>query len=120
MPEPGADGATHRVVFTPSGRAGTVADGTPVLVAARQLGVDLSSLCGGAGACGRCAVRPRFGRFPKWSVDSGPDHLSPPGAKEDTYRSWQTLPDDQRLGCAARVQGDVVIDVPPSSQIHRR
>jgi len=120
MPEPGADGATHRVVFIPSGRAGTVADGTPVLVAARQLGVDLSSLCGGAGACGRCAVRPRFGRFPKWSVDSGPDHLSPPGAKEDTYRSWRTLPDDQRLGCAARVQGDVVIDVPPSSQIHRR
>ncbi len=119
MPESSGD-AAHRVVFTPSGRTGAVADGTPVLVAARQLGVDLSSLCGGGGVCGRCAVRPQFGRFPKWSVASEPDHLSPPGAKEDTYRSWRTLPDDQRLGCAARVQGDVVIDVPPSSQIHRQ
>ncbi len=118
MPDDGS--VTHRVVFTPSGRTGSVADGTPVLVAARQLGVDLSSLCGGGGVCGRCAVQPQFGRFSKWSVVSEASHLSPPGPKEDTYRSWRTLPDDQRLGCAARVQGDVVIDVPPSSQIHRQ
>ncbi len=120
MPDGVEPGPTHRVVFTPSGRAGTVADGTPVLQAARQLGADLSSLCGGGGVCGRCAVRPQFGRFPTWSVTSEPDHLSPWGAKEETYRSWRALPDDQRLGCAARVLGDVVIDVPPSSQVHRQ
>ncbi|MBA2638536.1 MAG: 2Fe-2S iron-sulfur cluster binding domain-containing protein, partial [Nocardioidaceae bacterium] len=40
--------------FTPSGRRGSVAPGTTVLDAARALGVDLDSVCGGRGICGRC------------------------------------------------------------------
>jgi uncharacterized 2Fe-2S/4Fe-4S cluster protein (DUF4445 family) len=35
------------VIFTPSGKRGRFALGTPVLTAARQLGVDLDSVCGG-------------------------------------------------------------------------
>ena len=34
------------VIFTPSGKRGRFALGTPVLTAARQLGVDLDSVCG--------------------------------------------------------------------------
>ena len=45
------------VVFTPSGKRGRFALGTPVLTAARQLGVDIDSVCGGRGICGRCQVR---------------------------------------------------------------
>jgi len=37
------------VVFTPSGKRGRFPVGTPVLTAARQLGVDLDSVCGGRG-----------------------------------------------------------------------
>ncbi|MBA3400260.1 MAG: 2Fe-2S iron-sulfur cluster binding domain-containing protein, partial [Acidimicrobiia bacterium] len=47
-----------RVVFTPSGIAGIVDSGTTVLAAARQLGVDLDTVCGGRGICGRCQVVP--------------------------------------------------------------
>ena len=42
----------HRVVFTPSGLEGKVADGTTVLEAARQLGADLDTVCGGRGFAG--------------------------------------------------------------------
>ena len=34
------------VIFTPSGKRGTFPVGTPILTAARQLGVDLDSVCG--------------------------------------------------------------------------
>ena len=44
------------VVFTPSGRRGRFPIGTPVLEAARKLGVDIDSVCGGRGLCGRCQV----------------------------------------------------------------
>src|SRR5207248_5971747 len=35
------------IVFTPSGKRGRFALGTPVLNAARALGVDIDSVCGG-------------------------------------------------------------------------
>jgi uncharacterized 2Fe-2S/4Fe-4S cluster protein (DUF4445 family) len=44
------------VVFTPSGRRARFERGTTVLDAARRLGVDLDSVCGGRGICGRCQV----------------------------------------------------------------
>ncbi|MEL6264649.1 MAG: 2Fe-2S iron-sulfur cluster-binding protein, partial [Pseudomonadota bacterium] len=56
------------VIFTPSGRRGRVAPGTPVLAAARQLGVDLDSVCGGRGICSKCQVQPATGSFPKHGV----------------------------------------------------
>ncbi|MEA3184008.1 MAG: hypothetical protein QOJ74_485, partial [Ilumatobacteraceae bacterium] len=55
-----------RIVFTPSGLSGEVDTGTTVLAAARQLGVDLDSVCGGRGICGRCQVEPSTGSFAKW------------------------------------------------------
>ena len=54
----GRDAVTCRVVFTPSGLTGDVEPGTTVLDAARQLGVDLDSVCGGRGICGHCQVVP--------------------------------------------------------------
>ena len=48
----------HRIVFTPSGLNGTVEHGTTVLEAARRLGADLDTVCGGRGICGRCQVAP--------------------------------------------------------------
>ncbi len=52
------------VIFTPSGRRGRVASGTTVLDAARSLGVDIDSVCGGRGICGRCQVVQQVGEFP--------------------------------------------------------
>ena len=54
-----------KVVFTPSGRRGSFPVGTPVLQAAQQLGVDIASICGGRGLCGRCQILCGGGRVPK-------------------------------------------------------
>ncbi len=110
----------HRVVFTPSGLSGRVPEGTTVLEAARELGVDLDSVCGGKGLCGRCQIVPGVGNFPKWQVEVDPDHFSPPGTLETDYRGRRPLGEGQRLGCAVRVLGDVVVDVPAASQIHKQ
>lgn len=106
----------HRILFTPSGRRGVVPPGTSVLEAARKLGVDLDSVCGGRGICGRCQVT--AGAAPGFAAGDG--GLSPPGATEVEYSGRRPLAPGHRLGCAATVEGDVVIDVPEVSQVHRQ
>lgn len=107
------------VIFTPSGRRGDVELGCSILDAARRLGADLDSVCAGRGICGRCQVVPTFGQFDKHGINSDPDHLSPFGPTEESYHGRRPLEADGRLGCAAKVLGDLLIDVPPSSQMHR-
>ncbi|MDX5349316.1 MAG: 2Fe-2S iron-sulfur cluster-binding protein, partial [Paracoccaceae bacterium] len=108
------------VIFTPSGKRGRFPLGTPVLTAARQLGVDLDSVCGGRGICSKCQITPGYGEFPKHGVTVAPDALSDWNAVEDRYKRIRGLIDGRRLGCQAKVQGDVVIDVPPESQVHKQ
>lgn len=108
------------VVFTPSGKRGHFPVGTPVLTAARQLGVDLDSVCGGRGICSRCQITPSYGEFPKHGVTVAATALSEWNAVEERYKSKRGLIDGRRLGCQAKVEGDVVIDVPPESQVHRQ
>ncbi|WP_147105414.1 ASKHA domain-containing protein [Tateyamaria sp. syn59] len=108
------------VVFTPSGKRGHFAVGTPILTAARQLGVDLDSVCGGRGICSKCQITPSYGEFPKHGVTVAQDALSEWNSVEERYKSKRGLIDGRRLGCQATVQGDIVIDVPPESQVHKQ
>ncbi len=108
------------VIFTPSGKRGRFEVGTPILTAARQLGVDLDSVCGGRGICSKCQITPSYGEFPKHGVTAGTDALSEWNAVEERYKSKRGLIDGRRLGCQAQVQGDIVIDVPPESQVHKQ
>ncbi len=108
------------VVFTPSGKRGHFAVGTPILTAARQLGVDLDSVCGGRGICSKCQITPSYGEFPKHGVTVADTALSEWNAVEQRYDDKRGLPKGRRLGCQATVQGDVVIDVPPESQVHKQ
>jgi len=110
----------HRVVFTPSGLSGTVASGTTVLEAAVQLGADLDTVCGSRGICGRCQVSPSTGEFAKWALSVDDDALSPWGTLEQNYQGKRAIRPGQRLGCSAKICGDVVIDIPPESQIHKQ
>ena len=107
------------VVFTPSGQRGAVPLGITVLDAARRLGVDLDSVCNGRALCGRCMVTPAFGTFPKLGVTSAPEHLDGPTGDERDYRGARGLDAGDRLACSARIAGDIVIDVPAASQVHR-
>ena len=108
-----------RVVFTPSGHDGVVPAGTTVLQAARELGVDLDSVCGGRGICGRCQITPATGHHSKWAIDSTAEALSPWTDTEQAYSDRRGTKPDRRLGCCAVVRDDVVLDVPPESQVHR-
>ena len=65
------------VAFMPSGRRGRFALGTPVLDAARSIGVYIESVCGGRGICGRCQVHQAEGVFAKHGITSRPENLSP-------------------------------------------
>lgn len=109
------------VVFTPSGRRGRFALGTPLLQAARSLGVDIDSVCGGRGLCGRCQILCMDGDFPKHGIRSSAESLSAFTQTEERFeRVKKKSLNGRRLSCHTLLEGDVVVDVPADSQVHRQ
>ncbi|MCP4388435.1 MAG: DUF4445 domain-containing protein, partial [Gammaproteobacteria bacterium] len=104
----------------PSGLRGQVPVGTTVLQAAQRLGVDLESICGGQGKCRKCQVLPQEGKFSKHGISSRANHLSGLTETELHHQSRKRLKDGRRLGCNARILGDLVVDVPEESQQHKQ
>ena len=90
--------------FAPSGKRGRFPEGTSVLEAARKLGVDLDSVCGGRGICGRCQVEIGEGKFPKLGIVSALDerHRLERGRGSAMRRSAGRSPTGRRLGCQAQ------------------
>jgi uncharacterized 2Fe-2S/4Fe-4S cluster protein (DUF4445 family) len=117
---PAASPETALVVFMPSGRRGRFPIGTPILQAARSLGVDIDSVCGGRGICGRCQVTLSEGEFAKLGVSSRTENLSAFGEVEQRYEKRRGLKPGRRLSCSTVLLGDAVIDVPPDSQVHKQ
>lgn len=108
------------VVFTPSGKRGNFEVGTPVLQAARSLGVDIDSVCGGRAICGRCQITLSEGDFAKHGIRSASDSLSEFSSVETRYDHKRGMKKGRRLSCQSKILGDVVIDVPASSQVHKQ
>jgi uncharacterized 2Fe-2S/4Fe-4S cluster protein (DUF4445 family) len=108
------------IVFTPSGKRGRFPLGTPLLSAARSLGVDIDSVCGGRAICGRCQINVGSGAFAKHGITSSDNHLTNISKVEIRYDEKRGLAAGRRLSCQAKLQGDVVIDVPPESQVHKQ
>jgi len=106
------------VLFMPSGKRGRFPKGTPVLDAARQLGVYVESVCGGRATCGRCQIEVQEGNFAKHKIISSNDHISARGPKEERYDRVRGLPAHRRLSCSATVEGDLVIDVPQDTVVN--
>jgi uncharacterized 2Fe-2S/4Fe-4S cluster protein (DUF4445 family) len=105
----------------PSGRRGFFPRGTPLLEAARSLGVDIDSVCGGRGLCGRCQISCVAGSFAKHQIDSDVDHLSPFSQTEKKFEERKgPLKPGRRLSCHTTLLDDAVIDVPAESQVHRQ
>ena len=110
----------HLVIYQPSGRRGEVPEGTALLDAARDLGVEIESICAGQQTCGKCKILTEEGDFHKYGVRSSSDHLSPMGEAERAYWERRKIHGDYRLSCAARVQGPLVITVPEESQARKQ
>ena len=108
------------VVFMPSGKRGRFPLGTPMLKAARSLGVDIDSVCGGRGICGRCQVEVSEGEFAKLGVTSRRPICRPSARSSSAMPIARGLKAGRRLSCSSLLQGDLVIDVPPDSQVHKQ
>src|SRR5512147_48385 len=114
----------HTIILQPSGRRGQVDEGTSVRSAARELGVEIESICAENATCGKCMVVVEEGRFEKYNIDSKRENLSPVSIEEAAYfaRRPKLLKDkgweigQVRLSCQCKVLGDVLINVPEESR----
>jgi ferredoxin len=88
-----------RIVFLTDGRRGIVPAGRTVLEAALDLGVAIDQVCGGGGLCSTCRVQ----------CVVNPENLSPIELNEIAYDMGPGV----RLGCQARIEGDVGVRVVP-------
>ncbi|MCP4358671.1 MAG: DUF4445 domain-containing protein [Chloroflexi bacterium] len=104
----------------PAGRRDRIVPGQSLLVAARQMGVEIESICGGRLTCGKCKVRVENGRFDKHGILSTNDHLTPPSAVENALLQKMGANRDCRLACSAFVAGDVLLFVPEESRAHKQ
>ncbi|MCL6557710.1 MAG: ASKHA domain-containing protein [Firmicutes bacterium] len=106
----------HLVIFQPSGRRGKVEDGTTLLDASHELGVDIEAVCGGVKVCGKCKVKIEEGFFEKFNIDSKMAHLSPLQEEEKEFLTEEMIKDGYRLSCCCEVHGDVLVFVPEESR----
>ena len=105
-----------KVIFQPSGRRGEVPKDVTLIEASRLLGVDIESLCGEKKVCGKCKIRVEKGFFEKFGIESSGSHLSTWQEEEDKYINAEEKKSGYRLGCVAKVEGDVLIFVPEESR----
>ncbi len=114
----------HTIILQPSGSRGQVDEGTSVRTAARELGVEIESICAENATCGKCMVLIEEGRFEKYNIDSQQANLSPVGVEERAYlerrpkllkqKGWEI--GQVRLSCQSKILGDVLINVPEESR----
>lgn len=119
MSDQTSNGDGVRVIFMPSGRRGRVPAGTTLLDAARGVGVEIESICGGRLVCGKCKVKIEEGIFQKHGIVSSAENVSPPSDDERAYLVEHNI-EDYRLSCAARALGDLLVTVPEESQARKQ
>ncbi len=86
-----------RVTFEDQGKAAEFPAGKTVLSCALDMGVIISHVCGGDGACGTCRVEV----LNDWNVLTSP-------TPDETYKELEA---PYRLSCQAKLIGDVIVKV---------
>ncbi len=114
----------HNIILQPSGSRGQVEEGQSIRSAARELGVEIESICAENATCGKCMVLIEEGRFEKYNIDSKRGNVSSVSNEEAAYfarrpallksKGWEV--GYVRLSCQCKIQGDVLINVPEESQ----
>jgi 2Fe-2S ferredoxin len=93
-----------RVTFLhPEGKSGEVPENLTLLEASEVLGFPLNHDCGGNASCTTCRVEVQLGSENLSDIDFDEQDLLD---REALTERWH------RLGCQARVTGDVVVKVP--------
>ena len=114
----------HNIILQPSGSRGQVEEGQSIRSAARDLGVEIESICAENATCGKCMVVIEEGRFEKYNMDSRRENVSPVTNEEAAYfarrpkllkdKGWEV--GQVRLSCQCKIRGDVLINVPEESR----
>ncbi len=114
----------HSIILQPSGSRGQVEEGQSIRSAARDLGVEIESICAENATCGKCMVLIEEGRFEKYNIDSKRENLSPVSNEEAAYfarrpkllkdKGWEV--GQVRLSCQCKIRGDVLVNVPEESR----
>lgn len=105
-----------KIIFQPSGRRGEVEKGITIIEASRQIGVDIETLCGEKKVCGKCKVRIEEGSFQKYGITSSLSNVSAWQEEEGKFVTAGQKEEGYRLGCCAKIQGDVLVFVPEESR----
>ena len=105
-----------QLLFQPSGRRGSVPTGISLLEASQRIGGDIEALCGGQGRCGKCRVKIQAGSFNKPVIESKHCHAGPWRKFEAEFIGNAEKKAGERLACAAKVQGDMIVYVPEASR----
>jgi len=92
-----------QISFELLGHKGSFPAGQPLLQSARQLGIDLISICGGLGKCGQCKVKIEKRR------------TTVPTDAESRALDEKALRRGYRLACQTYAVSDLVVYVPPES-----
>ena len=90
-----------KVTFMPTAQSFEVAPETTILVSAIQNGLRLRHDCTEA-ICGTDRVK----------ILSGKEHLSEKTENEELTLEMMNAGPDDRLGCVARILGDVTVELP--------
>jgi uncharacterized 2Fe-2S/4Fe-4S cluster protein (DUF4445 family) len=112
----GMDDKIARIIFQPSGRRGEVPEDVSIIEASRLLGADIEALCGEKKVCGKCKVRIEEGFFEKYGIDSKLSHVSEWQEEEEKFINDKDREAGFRLGCVAKIQGDLLVFVPEESR----
>ena len=93
----------HVTFLLPESKSGEVEVNTSLLEASKLLGCRLNHDCGGNASCTTCRVEVQMGVENLSEIDFDEQHLLD---REALSEPWH------RLGCQAKVLGDVVVRVP--------
>ena len=97
------DSQSFHIDFQPVGRRGAAPAGQSLLETARELGVELLSICGGVGDCGKCRVQVLEGS------------VTDPTPFELIELTEQEMAAGYRLACQTSPLSDIRVHIPPES-----
>jgi len=96
--------ATHTVTFIPLNQSVEVQNGTTILEACLDNDIDLEHACGGFCACTTCHVIVKEGEANISEMEFD---------EEDKLDTCEGVTLRSRLGCQSRVEGNLVVEIPP-------
>ena len=97
---------TVKVVILPFGITLETEKGRTLYEVFLEAGVDITTICGGSGKCGKCRVSVDDPRF---------EATSSPTAVEKQFLSAEELSGGTRLACQVELKGSVKVNVPRES-----